>query len=126
MIIIASNISYMQMELVSNPSQNDFISPKEVQVFIDVVTLVVTGYMIFLVLRTALGGTVGRALQFITFGVAILALNHLADTLFLGTFLAQMGHVSDIFQESIVHRFVNLIAFSFLALGFTQLKQMRS
>ncbi len=116
----------MQMELVSNPSQNDFISPKEVQVFIDVVTLVVTGYMIFLVLRTALGGTVGRALQFITFGVAILALNHLADTLFLGTFLAQMGHVSDIFQESIVHRFVNLIAFSFLALGFTQLKQMRS
>ena len=117
------NDTHMDMNAISTTST--LFSPFNVQVFLDVLNLVIAAYIIYQVMRAALGGLVGKAFQLIAIGIAVLGVNHIADSLFLAPMLREMGHVHDYLQPPIVHRFINFIGFAFLAWGFTQLKLSR-
>jgi hypothetical protein len=97
------------------------MTPLQFKYFLDLLTLFIGGYVVIQVSRAAIGGALGIAFRFILIGIAILAFNHFLDTVFLGTFLHDAGHMTDFLQASIVHRLINLVGFLFIAFGYTKL-----
>ena len=97
------------------------MSPQVLKYIIDGATLLLGIYVMVQMMRSALGGAVGFAFRLILIGIFILAINHLADTVYFAGALKAAGHTTDYLQAPIVHRLINFIGFIFMAFGFMKL-----
>jgi hypothetical protein len=95
-----------------------FLTPDQLKLSVDVITIVVGIFAIYFAKKSAVGGTFGTGMNLILAGVFVLMINHLLDTVFLANFLKMQGHTTDAFQGPIVHRFINLFGFVLMAFGF--------
>lgn len=97
------------------------MTPLALKYSLDIITLLLGVYVIYIMRKSTLGGAIGTALQMVIAGIFILTINHFLDTAYLADGLKRLGHVNDYFQAPIVHRVINLVGFLFMAAGFSAL-----
>jgi len=92
-----------------------------IKLLVDAIVVLIGFYAVYKGKQAAMGGLFGQAMTFILVGISVLTLNHALDTVFLADFLKRSGHTQDLLQSTAVHRYINLVGFVLVAIGFSKI-----
>lgn len=99
------------------------MTPNQLKFGVDVLVLLLGLYSMYKLRQAAVGGVFGKAFSLILLGLFVLAINHFLDTVYLAGALKAAGNTTNFLQSTAVHRYINLIGFILMTLGFASLSK---
>lgn len=91
---------------------------ENVNLFLDLVLVLIGLWMVYIAYRAELGGIMGHTITFVTLGALLLGFAHLTESVMMSMF-------EDIVFNELVHRVIIIGGFIFLIVGFQKLASLR-